>query len=527
VLSSTFNNNTASSGAGAESSVLLNCSLSGNGAGDVGGAADSCTLNNCTLSGNSAGHGGGASSSALTNCVLAGNTANNGGGAYASTLFNCSLTANSAGSSGGADSSTLVRCLVSGNHVALGGGGLGGCNADFCNITGNSAEEYGGVYGGTLNNCLITTNRSTPFYGGGAGNCTLNNCTIVGNSAGSYGGGVIYYATLNNCIVYNNTALEGPNYYAPGGAYVNFDHCCTTPLLATGPANITNAPLFVNPAAGNLRLQTNSPCINSGYNPNSPSDADLDGNPRIAGGTVDIGAYEFQGAINSDFLAWLQQYGLPTDGTTSYADPDGDGMNNWQEWIAGTNPTNALSVLRMVGVSRNGSGLSVTWQSVSNRAYFLERSLNLAGHPAFILLATNIPGQVGTTTYSDATATGPGPFFYRVGIQTNAQLQAAFRNGAPTRIQPTLFQICGWSVPCPLPPTLSSPGRAPPTDFIFCNAALTFLYRPFPPSPPTFPDNSALPATPTQTHPLAVLTCIGWACPEGKHLPYRAKDWRL
>jgi hypothetical protein len=120
----------------------------------------------------------------------------------------------------------------------------------------------------------------------------------------------------------------------------------------------------------------------------------------------------------------LQQYGLPADGSADYADPDGDRMNNWQEWIAGTIPTNALSVLRMLGIVRNGSGLVVTWQSVSNRTYFLERGTNLAAHPPFVLLATDIPGQTGTTSYTDTNALGAGPFFYRIGVQTNANQSA-------------------------------------------------------------------------------------------------------
>ena len=107
--------------------------------------------------------------------------------------------------------------------------------------------------------------------------------------------------------------------------------------------------------------------------------------------------------------------GLPTDGSADYADPDHDGMNNWQEWICGTDPTNALSPLRMVSAVPTSTNPTVTWQSVAGVDCFLERIANLAA--PFTLLATNIVGQASTTSYADANGAGAGPLFYRVGVQ--------------------------------------------------------------------------------------------------------------
>ena len=169
-------------------------------------------------------------------------------------------------------------------------------------------------------------------------------------------------------------------------------------------------------ATGNLRLQSNSPCINAGLNASAPGPTDLDGRPRVVGGTVDIGAYEFQPGASGAFIGWLQQYGLPTNGSADLADTDGDGMNNWQEWRAGTDPTNALSALRVMNVTNAPTGFSVTWQSVSTRSYWVERSTNLAA-PSFTTLTNNLPGQPGSTTFVDLGTTSAGPSFYRVGVQ--------------------------------------------------------------------------------------------------------------
>ena len=192
-------------------------------------------------------------------------------------------------------------------------------------------------------------------------------------------------------------------------------------MPTNGMGNITNTPLFVDQANGNVHLQSNSPCINSGNNAyvfDVVGSTDLDGNPRIVGGTVDIGAYEYQTPMSRISYAWLQQYGLPISTNTDTADLDGTGFNVYQDWIAGLNPTNALSVLKMLAPSATNSplGLMVSWQSVSNITYFLQSSTNLTAQPAFTTIQSNNVGQAGTTSCTDTNAVGSGPFFYRVGV---------------------------------------------------------------------------------------------------------------
>ena len=227
-----------------------------------------------------------------------------------------------------------------------------------------------------------------------------------------FGGGVAGSA-LVNCIVACNAAWADYNYTTDSTC----GYCCTVPLPANGLGNITNNPLFVDLASGNLRLQSNSPCINAGDNASVVGNTDLDGRPRIVGGTVDIGAYEYQPCASGAFIGWLLQYGLATDGSADYSDPDGDGLNNWQEWRCGTNPTNSLSALRMISAAPTGTNVTVSWQSVAGITYFLERTTNLPGPASvFTPVATGIPGQDGTTSYLDTNAIGTRPVFYRAGV---------------------------------------------------------------------------------------------------------------
>jgi hypothetical protein len=172
----------------------------------------------------------------------------------------------------------------------------------------------------------------------------------------------------------------------------------------------------VDLAGGNLHLQPDSPCINAGLNPGAAGLADLDGNPRIIGGTVDIGAYECQSPALPEFYLWLQSYGLATNPAANDADPDQDGLNNWQEWLAGTNPTNAASALRLQAQVINPPGLLLRWSSDTNHTYFVQRATSLKTPLSFTTLQDNIPGLPGTTAYTDTTASSSeGAAFYRIG----------------------------------------------------------------------------------------------------------------
>lgn len=174
--------------------------------------------------------------------------------------------------------------------------------------------------------------------------------------------------------------------------------------------------MFVNLAAGDFHLQSNSPCINAGNNAYTNTTTDLDGNPRIVGGTVDIGAYEYQSPVSMIPYQWLEKYGLPITNNIDTSSPNGTGFTVYQDWIAGLNPTNPASVLTIfqLAPTNNNFGIQVMWQSVSGILYSVHRSTNLS--VPFSTIHSNIPGQAGTTSYTDTSATNNTPYFYRVGV---------------------------------------------------------------------------------------------------------------
>ena len=132
---------------------------------------------------------------------------------------------------------------------------------------------------------------------------------------------------------------------------------------------------------------------------------------------MDIGAYEFQSPQSLISYAWLQQFGIPADGTADNLDLDGDYFTNFEEWRAGTDPANSFSALRLLTPSFDGTNWLVSWQSVPERTYTVERNVNLSLSNGFLPVATTVPGQSGTTTIIDTNSTALGPTLYRVRVE--------------------------------------------------------------------------------------------------------------
>lgn len=211
-------------------------------------------------------------------------------GVYCSSLgvvSNCVITGNwsPGGAGGGVYGGTVLRSIVRANYAGGRGGGTADAWLDNCLIVANTSG-------------IPNPNNPGGFDYGAGGGCwggTLRNCTVVGNS-GNAGG--TYGSALGNCIVYGNTnGYGGPDVV---GGTANFT--CSPSVLTNGIGNFTNAPLFVNAAAGDFRLAAGSPGINAGTNQDwMIGELDLAGLPRIADGVVDVGAYEYGSQIPATF----------------------------------------------------------------------------------------------------------------------------------------------------------------------------------------------------------------------------------
>jgi hypothetical protein len=105
-------------------------------------------------------------------------------------------------------------------------------------------------------------------------------------------------------------------------------------------------------------------------------------NTLIADGTANFsGNYTFLDANHNGISdAWETAcFGSVTTNRTQFTDTDGDGMSDYAEFIAGTNPTNAASKMVFLSITVSSNRfVQLQWAAVPGRLYQLQTSTNYA-----------------------------------------------------------------------------------------------------------------------------------------------------
>jgi parallel beta-helix repeat protein/predicted outer membrane repeat protein len=209
----------------------------------------------------------------------------------------------------------IINCIIAGNTATSFGGGIYCANSvsvgiDNCQILNNSAGAGGGIYldlssSCYIRNCIIADNKSD-LLGGGI-NCwdtnvfRIINCTVTNNQKAG-----VYLHKCSSPKMYNSIVYSNENheiYIASTGGFLNIyysDARASGSMYSKDMHSIFSNPHFVDAdnsdiTKRNYRLLPGSICINNASPSYQPAigETDIEGQPRIMGGCLDMGADEF------------------------------------------------------------------------------------------------------------------------------------------------------------------------------------------------------------------------------------------
>jgi hypothetical protein len=302
----------------------------------------------------------------------------------------------------------------------------------YCGVEGlGTLTIAGGTFSVVSNTTVSYGGTGTVWVTGGQWLAPNGLCVLgAGNPAQmTVSGGT---AVVRSMIISSNNAVNASGLNISGGHVTVFDSLVVGDCgsNAIGQITVNGGTLYVTNAThtGYIDLRDGTITLNGGGA--LMADILVATNTCGAfvrnGGTLSIGTTILVTNLSTvgDGIpdTWRAQYfpnvdpiGRTTNNLTcASCDPDGDGMSNLQEYLAGTDPTNSSSVLRMTAITPAGADVRVYFTSVGAKYYALQRSDSMGG--TWTAIVTNIPGNDGIQWVKDIGAATRTGAFYRIGL---------------------------------------------------------------------------------------------------------------
>ena len=136
---------------------------------------------------------------------------------------------------------------------------------------------------------------------------------------------------------------------------------------------------------------------------------------RPATATNDVSSVQTRIDTDADGLPddWEQLYFSSTTAASATADDDGDGMSNYAEFVAGTNPKDPTDRLAPMSVTSDGTTVTLTFRSVSLKRYQLEYATDIVS-PTWTSLGNIVAASSNSLTITDTPGIGVTKRFYRL-----------------------------------------------------------------------------------------------------------------
>ncbi len=382
----------------------------------------------------------------------------------------------------------ISNCLVRNNHAQSGGGIMiaDGSNIDVRNcIIKNNGGDGGGLYISYNSNPMIIGNQIIGNEGNDGGGININygsnpliSNNLIMNNLGAWGGGFRIWA-MSDPLIYNNTIINNSAVDAGGFRIENSSHPKISNNIIYGNKvyhdnsvvidstqiyvgtsadpdffnnniqgglaeivveggyslngaytdNIDADPRFFKVDSHDYYLASSSPCVNAGKQDIGIGDlgtsVDLAGNPRIAGGRIDIGAFEYQ--CLSQTIPTVHTLSVSLTGLTgaiACSDVLDDGCSAVTErgvcWSTSQNPTIANNH------TSNGIGsgvfMSDLFDLIQNTVYFVRAYTTNNTGTAYgdeLIYIHNICGTAFTVNHLTARGVAPVNKTVTYGTVTN------------------------------------------------------------------------------------------------------------